>query len=362
MLPRLFSTVYTFLCMFKRLKKRAEKPEQPLYDRQPGMSRRDLLKRLAYTAVGVAVVGPCVQRIDSIATHERWPDDDFMIIPSEGSETLANGGEEWLVFGGFGQKYSVNAAQELFSAIGQRQVVASIMYPNQGFTIEELGACIEEYVQARHMSTLNIVGVSMGLPTALMALTTLRAGAKPTSLPKINYLAAYSSPADVRDAIDGDLAQLVSDLGKYTDHMPVIPPKFIYSLLDGDGDVQRFLNIQDNAQWVQHIRDSIKQTMNDCSPELALSQIKIISAFNVEEQWQSLRNIVSPGNTKFIYCAPSGGDDTVDNTNAANKYRDALTRLSVPTTVLDTGLSGHANTVASAQVLGRLVAHQTTIH
>ena len=87
--------------------------------RQNGFSRRQFLKAVGAALLGTVIAAPYVDKIDKILSHERWPADEIEIIPAIGSETLAKGGEEWLVFGGFGQKYSINAAQELYNAIGK---------------------------------------------------------------------------------------------------------------------------------------------------------------------------------------------------------------------------------------------------
>jgi hypothetical protein len=334
--------------------------------RQNGFSRRQFLKAVGAALLGTVIAAPYVDKIDKILSHERWPADEIEIIPAIGSETLDKGGEEWLVFGGFGQKYSINAAQELYNAIGQNQVVSSLKYPNQGFTIDELADQVGCYISNRQMKALNIVGVSMGLPTALMTLRTVQrqfvaADANNAyqdgerHLPTINYLAAYSSPADLRDAIDGDLAPWIDKLSRLTGYEPGVIAKFVFSATDGQGDVERLLNVLNRDQWYRHMRNSIEQTFNECPPQLVMSQIQVISSYNVESQWHDLQGVVSPVSTKFVYCSPSNYDRTVDNATAIRKYQSALTQLSVPTTILDTGPSGHANTYASAAALGSLV-------
>ena len=318
------------------------------------LSRRELLMWLG---AGIVMAAKTVHRLDQRVARERWPNDEPEILPTYGAEDIPKGGEEWLVFGGFGQKYSVNAAQELFNAIDRRQVVSSVKYPNQGFTIDDIADLMGRYIQDRGMSVINIVGVSMGLPTALMALRRLQLTSmqNTTSLPNINYLAAYSSPADLRDAIDGDLAPWIDRASRITRYEPAVIAKFLYSATDGPGDFSRFINFLDQKQWPRHIETSLDQTFNDCPPRMVLSQIQLISSFNVETQWEDLRGLVTPSTTKFIYCSPSNYDRTVNNDAAIQKYKNALQRLSVPTTILDTGPSGHANTFASAVAIGSLI-------
>ncbi len=329
---------------------------EPLYI--PHLSRRDVLKAIGFaTLAGVSSI-KYIDTIDKHIAHERWPADRAEVVAAIGSEDIPQGGEEWLVFGGFGQKYSINAAQELFNAIGRRQVVASVTYPNQGFAIDDIAQLTQHHIEERKMKAINIVGVSMGLPTALMALRTLQQQStiSKSPLPDIKYLAAYSSPADLHDAIDGDLAPWISTLSQRSHYEPGVIAKFLYSTTDGSGDFSRLLNVLNQKQWLGHIATSIEQTFNDCPPRLVLSQIQIMSSYNVEKQWQELRGLVSPYNTQFVYCAPSNDDRTVNNGTAIRKYKSALTNLAVPTTILDTGPSGHANTYASAAALGTLVA------
>ena len=129
-----------------------------------------LVKAIGAVAIGLAIVAPQVHKIDTIVAAERYRADDVEIIQAAGSDKIPKGGTEWLVFGGYGQKYSTNAAQELFNALGEKEVVASVKYPNQGFTIEELANYVHSYMRERGMSKLNVAGVSLGTPTALMTL------------------------------------------------------------------------------------------------------------------------------------------------------------------------------------------------
>lgn len=330
-------------------------------NQHPGLSRRSFLK-LAGTATVGLVAAKKLYAADQLLAYLEWPPDSTEFLMAYGNESIPLAGEEWVVFGGFGQKYSVNAAQELFNAIGREQAVSSIKYQNQGFTIDELAQSFERHIAQRKMESLNIVGVSMGLPTAIMALHKVierhEQGLGPISkMPSINYLAAYSSPADWQDAMDGNMATVIASVSDKLQIPPAVIAKFLYSSFDGDGDPQRALNFLSPIQLRDHIFDSIRQTFNGTPPRLVLSQIQIISEFNLIREQEGIKKLLVPGKTKFIYCMPTNNiDTTVNNKGAIEKYSSQLAIYNISTTVLETGPVGHANTYASAAAMGKFIS------
>lgn len=336
-----------------------------------GMPRRDFLWKMPLALASGLFVLRNGNIVDQAIGRAEWPPDAIEIIPAYGSEDMPKSGEEWLVFGGFGQKYSTNAAQELFYAIGNEQPVSSIKYANQGFTIDDLAQSLEKHIVERNITSLNIAGVSMGMPIALMTLRRVwergQAGIGPVKeLPTINYLAAYSSPADWHDALDSDMVNVIATLSeKLPSYEPAVAAKLLYSSFDGDGDALRTLNILKPKQFLRQLRNTLHQTFNGTSPQMALAQIILLSQFNLEAEWQALLDAqggIVPGKTQFAYCSPTNYiDPTVDNVSSIEKYKKRANKSGVTTTVLDTGPVGHANTIGSAIALGEFVFATTTI-
>ncbi len=336
---------------------------------------RRLAKSICAVAIGLAVIAPQVHKVDTIVSAERYQQDEVEILLAAGAETLPKGGTEWLVFGGYGQKYSTNAAQELFNALGSKEVVASVKYPNQGFTIDELATYVHAYMKQRGMSKLNVAGVSLGTPTALMTLGYIQEhannplaqyqdiafsprGLALRKLPEIGYFIAYSSPADVQDASQGYIAQTIVSRIKGTGYAPGMIDKLIVSGFDGEGDGLKSINILNPAEWLKQQHNNLEETFNDTPTLMVLSQMEIAAEFNVDEQWEKWRLVLSP-DSYFGYFYPSKADPTVNDAGAYRKYEVALKHLDVPTAYVPTGEPGHANTVATASAASKWIAIDT---
>lgn len=345
-------------------------PQDHELERPRLKKRHKIAKTIGAMVAAAAVIAPPLHVVDTIVTAEIYPADAVEVIPVAGADKLAKGGTEWLVFGGYGQKYSTNAAQELFNALGSKQVVASIEYPNQEFSIADLANKVNNYINSRGMSKLNVVGISMGTPTALMTLSYIKEHArqpytayknqsisqntKPRNLPEIGYFAAYSSPADVQDAYKGSLAKDVVDVTERTGYKPGLIIKGILASFDGEGDWYRSLNFFNTKQWYRQIADNFGEMFNGVSPAMAWSQLKILNDFNTQAQFEQYRDVFSRSSS-FIYISPDRADPVVDNSSAYHKYQIAVRKIDVPITRIHTNEPGHANTGAAASALGNLI-------
>lgn len=331
-------------------------------DRERRLSRRTFL----LGSFGLGVAAYQLRIMDEVFSEIRWPPTPMKINLVNGCEGLPTEDEEWLVFGGFGQQDSKNAGAELFGALDEKKVVSTVVYPSDYFDIAELAVPVAEYIKSRRMKKLNLVGVSMGLPTALMVLRYIAQNPQllaeeddgsdickpPIPLPEIGYVAAYSSPADLDDAMQGELARPVTTWGKKLRIPTDIAAKFAYSLIDGNGDKLKALNIVNQKQWQKHLSDSLSQTYNKTPPRMTWSQLKLLHTFNFEEQWQDWRDIIGE-QTKFGYVATDNEDYTVRKT-AFGKYDNGFKKLNVKTIdLLSSGNSDHAETAPSAVAIGQ---------
>lgn len=347
-------------------------PANELETKRPKLWRQKIGKRLGAVLFASAALAQPVSMLDSLITAERYPADSVEIIQAAGSEKIPKGGTEWLVFGGYGQKYSTNAAQELFNAMGSNQVVASVKYPNQEFTIEDLADYVAAYIKERGMSTLNVAGVSMGTPIALMTLSHIEkhtespyplyqnaafvgAGLDQRKLPKIGYWAAYSSPADYEDASQGALAEKIVTISEKLNYSPGMLGKFVASTVDGEGDALRTLNIRDTVGWLGQMQDSLSQTFNDTPPKMTASLMKFIVKSKEENRWEDWHDLFS-ADSYFIYVTPNGTDSVVDTSAAYKRYQVGLQHYDVATSFIKANEPGHANTGASASAVGNLIA------
>ena len=339
--------------------------------KKPNILKSKTVKALGALMLSSAILVQPLSTVDRVITAERYQADDIEILPAAGVENIPKGGTEWLVFGGYGQKYSTNAAQELFNALGGTQVVASIKYPNQEFNIDDLADVVADYIQTRGMDKLNIAGVSMGTPIALMTLSRIqetllsqtnmsqdivfnKSETTLQTLPELGYFAAYSSPADVKDAYQGSIAETIVGFAGDSDYKPGIFIKGLLASIDGDGDLQRTVNILDTDNWVPQILDNLGQMINSTPPEMVWSHMEFVNAFNATEQAESFQKLFNK-NSYFVYISPNGNDDTVDNNGAYKKYQVVMQKIAVPSIFLKTNEPGHANTGASAAALNQWV-------
>ncbi len=330
------------------------------------MLRRRFLGNVGKVLGGMVVASGIVKHGFDVLTEELWQPEDARIDPAVGAENFEPGGERWLVFGGFGQQHSHNAANELFNAMGKTQPVDSISYPSHDFDADTLSPVIRRYITAHKISKLNIVGVSMGLPIALMSLRSIeqqkvRAAKSERSiagllLPDIGYMAGYSSPADMTDAFaaQGELTNLVETFAKKINYEPGACGKFIYSLVDGPGDTEKLEDISNIPQWERHLYDSFNETTNGCPPAMAWAQlVNFLQPFNFESQSSDYQTILGP-NLQFIYVSPTNSDNIVDDSNAIQRYKGGLKTLGINRVhQLSSGDVGHANTIASAIAMGK---------
>lgn len=332
-----------------------------------GFSRREFLKKTGRVAAGAALYGTgavsVAGKISSIYTKARWPDSDPLITLAEGAETLARGGEEYIVFMGYGQRDGRDAANELFAALGGKKVVASMRYPSQSFTCEDLAPDVAQHIRQRRIAKLNLVGVSMGTVIGLDTMRdvmlqdkrkpgrnlTATNGAQGT-LPSIDYMIAYSSPSDMQDAFQGELADVIISISDRLHYSGEAAGKLLYDVADQFKNRPLYMDGLDGV--AKMVVNCLLEVNNDCPPAMALSQLRILRPFNVLQQAENYRIVVNP-DTQLVYVAPNS-DDIVNDDRAARNYSLGFHEINVAkVTVLSSGDTNHANTKDSANVFGQ---------
>jgi hypothetical protein len=274
----------------------------------------------------------------------------FSLVP--GTEHIPPGGEEWLVFGGLGQLDSRNAAREFYDAQGKNQAVSSVRYATGGINADTMATGLSQYIKERNIKRLSVVGVSMGLPTFLVGWSELQRRAAASSsqeqfaLPRIERMAAYSSPFDMEDAWNGELAHIVAASG----YKGGLLGKFAYSLVDGPGDVRRLLASRNLEQLRGHIARSWSQTTDGGPPEFFVSQLALLVNAHLATQWKVIKHTFMPG-AHFVYCLPSDLDTVVRDDSAVHKYASSLRTLDIDNRTIVVPHGGHANTLLSARAL-----------
>ncbi|MCA9324658.1 hypothetical protein KDA23_01145 [Candidatus Saccharibacteria bacterium] len=342
--------------------------ELALRDRPVGVTRRTVLRAGLAATVGLGAVGRAINRASNLYEDARWPIEEASIALAAGSESLPKGGAESLVFMGFGQQDAHNAAHQLFHALEGRQAVAGIRYPSRSFTPSTLAPVIADYIQQRRMSKLTLVGVSMGTAIALESMrhvylsklpwTKMRDGIDDggvTELPVIDYMVAYSSPSDLADAYESELAtfgMVLKKLGYKGDTIG----KFGFGLYDALKDADP----AERLQFRTMVRSAIDEATNHSPPEMCVSQIQILSAFNLRQQAaQRYGQFIQPP-ARMIYVA-ADHDKVVDDNRAIDNFSAASRAMNLaPIEVLSSERGGHANTTAAANALGAYLLSLST--
>lgn len=330
------------------------------------MNRRNfignVLKIGGAAIVGADLLTQATFKADDYYTSMHWPPLPAKIYFANGVDPNITPGAEWLVFGGLGQQDSRNSGQQLDDDIDHREPVASVFYPSYGFSPEALAPLIRKYIIARNIKRLNIVGISLGLPTALMTLRELEIQEIERinhnypndgfQMPEIGYIAAFSSPSDLKSAFDNELIPLLRIMADHGYNAEAIG-ELLYCMTDRNGDTYKLSHPSDIRIFATYLRDTIDQLQHGCPPNLFENQlIKVLVPFNILQQSKNYRSILTP-KTRFRYLGPKkGNDDVVNDGSAFNNYKNGLLSIGIDNSVsLSTGNVDHANTYKSNQVL-----------
>jgi hypothetical protein len=311
------------------------------------LSRRTLLRRTAAAVVALKFGGIS----DDVANELLWPRQEMKVSLVPGSEHLPKGGEEWVVFGGLGQSDSRSAAQEFFAAQGRNQVVSSVQYDTDGIDAHSVATVLARHIKERDIKRLSIVGVSMGTPTFMLAWSelqrqTVQGYEDVAQDTKIQRLVAYSSPFDMQDAWQRELGHLTAESG----YRGGVIGKFLFSLVDGPGDLERTLPTNSASELWDHVKQSWSQTVNSCPPKLYVSQLRLLDSANLLSREHDYTSSFAAG-AQFAYCEPTNADTVVYDNGAIGKYFTLFKPLDVEQTVVPVPHGGHANTELSAIAL-----------
>lgn len=337
------------------------------------LSRREFGKKLGMIVAGgmlvMSVGGKLAYEAQSFYSKERWQPNNPEILPAFGSEKIPPGGSEYLLFLGYGQYDGRNASRELFEAMGQDKATWWMRCPSQGYSPQDLAPEILKYITQRNPSELNLVGVSMG---TIVALESIRSAAmlnnrnrgpnpggtkpEPVVMPKINYLVAYSSPGDIEDAMQGELANLVVATADKIGYTGDYAGKFLYTMSDKLAKGQ--VDLSSSEGWVRSFVDSVVIANDNCPPKLCMSQLAILSRFNILSQAERYQDVLDPG-LKFVYIS-AASDNIVRDAESDKAYVSGLKSIGVTNFESLSTDQDHANTAASAEAFGRWVAERAT--
>ena len=349
-----------------------EFPSCPSFIEEPTISRRRLIQGAGLAAAGLAIgaggIVKEIERLDTVLSKELWPKDRMGIQFAHGSEYIRPTGHLNLFFGGFGQK-SVDT-DGYFDATGRKDLTGSIVFPNDRFTIEDVADYTDKVLVEHDIRSVTVIGPSMGFPIGIKTFGILahrRAaqaglGANATAagirstLPSLDKLIAFSSPADRLDAYRGDVVHAIAQVARIADKPPQLVLMWLYSYLDGPGDPRRGTDIRNLRQLDEHFKLTWDQVIHGTSVDMAISQLIILDDFNAEQDCRSLTPMVTPGITEALFTEPTNKDDTVNNSTSISTYNSTFNKLGVRFTVLSTGPVGHAKVPESTEALRRYYA------
>jgi hypothetical protein len=337
----------------------------PLNDvdiRGASAERRQRLVEKVAKGIGIVVctavvIAPVTKKIDTIIASTLWPNDamEVQYVPTvEGSEA-EHKKEAYIAFPGVGQKDTKNAAAEHYNAIDHELPTAYVSLPNQGFTIAELAHEVDDLIDEKGLEKINIIGVSAGTQLALQTISYIEEhpdefidtpGEDP--LPEVGYFLANSSPYDVMSAYKGPIIEPTMNIINTTNYRSGVADKFIYSLIDGPGDVNRLLENLHGTVNISYFVDSVEQTFNSTAPLMVQDHLIVLNETDAEKEKNAWKKVLTP-TTKFLYFYPSKGQDLiVDNQKAYRQFSETLQALDVSTEYVPVDSTEHANTVSAA--------------
>lgn len=313
--------------------------------RGPEITRRDFLLGLT----GAVAVFNTTETLDNTIAERRWPDRPMAITPVEYLTGQEAPHSEVVVFGGYGQSDSINAAKELYLESDRTRRVMSTEYPNHDAEIAELAEPFLDHCRTYDVKELHLVGVSMGLHTMMLIMKYLHATYPDAELPVLRSITAYSSPANISDVKRLKAAKFIYWFNNLLKNRFMVSKKAGYSMFDGEGDARKVLTGD-----LRHIfGDSLRQTLNDTSPALGQRGLRELMSLDFETDWHQFEGIIGP-HTKFTYVQSSGGDATIETATAFAKLSAATQKLGVSDIrLVTTKEEGHADTAPSARALAR---------
>lgn len=267
------------------------------------------------------------------------------------------------VIPGFGQMTSYNGAHQQYEAFDGTEQVAWVDMTTRDFDEYSFGDAMWNFIQQKKIDEVIIEGESMGLIVGLMAYRSIYERIQSlikqeripahTTIPTLRMAAGNCSPSDFEDAMSGELTVLLANLADASGYEPDAVGKYLYDLLDGDGDAWRTLDVIDQKQFIAHLQETFRQMENDTSPYTAYAQGKLLRRFDWLQQSVEYVPILNP-DMDAVHVEPTGFDPIVNRITAPEKWKAGYYNAGVHRfKMLLDGDSGHADTVRFAQVIAR---------
>jgi pimeloyl-ACP methyl ester carboxylesterase len=211
---------------------------------------------------------------------------------------------------------------------------------------------LDEFIEEHNVKRIGIVGISMGLPIAMEWFSSIVADAEAEGREidwRIEEIISYSSPFDGEDPWKSDLLHW----GAKSQYPGGLFSKFLYNL-----DFRRVFNpMADPEERSAALDEAINKTLNECSPQLFMSQVRLLAEADPSEWLPLLQNYAD--GVVFIYMIGELPDDVLDAEQAADRYFKFLSQLGNATLrLIVVAGAGHANTFLSANTLGELLLQE----
>lgn len=338
--------------------------------------RRFLGKSLLFGAI-VTILGGGSYVTERDVEQWLYPDNSYALyeesIPK--AEPLKEGGTVFVVAGGMAQQSSRPEARQLAEDLGEEgfgnsERVLSMRYANHNFDIEEMGQALRDKWDEMKPDEIVLVGPSEATVVLMVmmqsiwnkhkeetelakrhGLTTL-----PAPLPRVSYIAAYSSPSSIDDTKFAELGRQAADL--HTNGVGYGSLKIKYSPSLISKAALEFMRPSTNRhKHKATIWDRITSVMSDTpdinSPDTMVSMLALLNAYNFEEQYQDFSDFLDPA-TIFEYYAATH-DPVVDNKRAYRIYSHALGKLGLKDCHFTEVGNGHALTVPGSRDLSKSI-------
>ena len=265
---------------------------------------------------------------------EAWPYDpkglQLDVLPYE--HTPESRYEGFVCAAGFGGMHGdlIGPTLQKYGKIQPYTPVSSFVYPNQGFELNEVSSKIRRYVRNEEVRSLSLLGISMGGPTLLAA-------SRDVGVP-LRRIILGCSPERIRDAEEGELGAIIARLN--WDNQPL--EKFIGTYLNDirDEGWSKF----DEKGIVNTLKRVYQQTERGASPKLLGKQLQILANFDFMSDWKSYQDIIIPGFTEVLFCAPKDllSDNTVNDSQAYLHWQEFFAQFGVDMHYRGVPEPGHA--------------------